>query len=249
MRKLKCFFSLAFAGAATLHGDVVISEFMAANSQTLADEDGDFSDWIEIENTGPDTVDLEGWFLTDQDDFDVADTSSVWRFPTRLLAPGEHLLVFASGKNRDPAEPGQLHTDFQIDADGEFLALVEPDGTTLASAFAPAFPKQEPDVSYGRGQTALGESKFIGEGDSVALFVPIDDSLGLSWAGGSEPFDDTAWLTRQTGIGFDRSSGSGGFVLIEDFDQLLPTALDGQNAWTASTSSIVVRNDPDDAEN
>ena len=34
-------------------GQVVISEFMASNASTLADEDGAFEDWIEIHNTGP----------------------------------------------------------------------------------------------------------------------------------------------------------------------------------------------------
>ncbi len=28
----------------------LITEFMASNDSTLADEDGDFSDWIEIHN-------------------------------------------------------------------------------------------------------------------------------------------------------------------------------------------------------
>ena len=37
---------------------VYISEFMAANSQTLVDEDGDYSDWIELFNSGPGTAHL-----------------------------------------------------------------------------------------------------------------------------------------------------------------------------------------------
>src|SRR5512139_1906144 len=42
-----------------------ISEFMASNSRTLADEDGSFEDWIEIQNTSPTNASLEGWSLTD----------------------------------------------------------------------------------------------------------------------------------------------------------------------------------------
>ena len=45
--------------------EVVISEFLAVNDSILADEDGDFSDWIEILNEGEETVDLAGHFLTD----------------------------------------------------------------------------------------------------------------------------------------------------------------------------------------
>ncbi len=43
----------------------VISEIMAINGTTLADEDGDFSDWIEIQNIGETTGDLAGWHLSD----------------------------------------------------------------------------------------------------------------------------------------------------------------------------------------
>ena len=46
-------------------GVVVLSEFLAVNSSGLADEDGERSDWIELYNAGPVTVDLLGWHLTD----------------------------------------------------------------------------------------------------------------------------------------------------------------------------------------
>jgi spore coat protein CotH len=47
--------------------------------------------------------------------------------------------------------PGtQLHTSFSLDADGEYLALVASNGTTVVSSFGAAFPEQYPDISYGR---------------------------------------------------------------------------------------------------
>src|SRR6185369_11273395 len=42
-----------------------------------------------------------------------------------------------------------LHTDFKLDGDGEYLALVMPDGSTIASQYSPRFPQQRSDVSYG----------------------------------------------------------------------------------------------------
>jgi hypothetical protein len=49
-----------------------------------------------------------------------------------------------------PALAGpELHTDFKLDADGEYLALVMPNGATVASQYAPLFPRQRSDVSYG----------------------------------------------------------------------------------------------------
>ncbi len=75
---------------------VSISEFMAANRSTLADEDGDFSDWIELHNVGGETENLDGWFLTDN-----PRNLMKWRLPAvELLAEG-YLTLFASGKDRD----------------------------------------------------------------------------------------------------------------------------------------------------
>jgi len=119
----------------------VISEFMAENDSTLADEDGDYSDWIEVLNPTATSIDLAGYYLTD----DQSDPTR-WPFPSVILAPGAQRLIFASGKNRvNPAAP--LHANFQLDKAGEYLALVGP-GPTVLQAFAP-FPRQSAGVSYG----------------------------------------------------------------------------------------------------
>ena len=66
-----------------------------------------------------------GWFLTDDENFDILDPESIWVFPPRTIAAGGRLIVFASGKNRRPVGAGELHTNFQLAAGGEFLALVK----------------------------------------------------------------------------------------------------------------------------
>ncbi len=131
--------------AAGAHGkaDVRITEYMSLNHTTLADEDGDYSDWIELYNSGPDAVDLGDWHLTDD-----AASLTRWSFPSTNLDAGNYLVVFASGKNRSKAG-GQLHTNFKLDAGGEYLALVQPDGARIACAYAPQFPPQRADVSFG----------------------------------------------------------------------------------------------------
>ncbi len=119
---------------------------MAANLSGLTDEDGAFSDWIEIHNPDTGPVSLAGYHLTD----DAAHLDK-WTFPAVTLDAGDYLVVFASGKNRtDPA--GRLHTNFKLAAEGEYLALVAPDGVTAASAFAPAYPPQFDNQSFGLSQ-------------------------------------------------------------------------------------------------
>ena len=125
---------------------LVINEFLADNEATLLDGDGDASDWIEVYNAVPHAVDLSGWALTDD-----ADELQKWLFPPgTMLSPGGYLVVFASGKGG--AGPGhELHTNFRLSSAGEYLGLVAPDGVTIVSEYAPHYPGQFPDISYGIG--------------------------------------------------------------------------------------------------
>src|SRR5262245_35654957 len=119
----------------SLHSaEPTISEFMAANGRTLPDEDGDSSDWIEIHNGGANTVNLAGWFLTDE-----VNRPAKWRFPSVALAPGQFRLVWASSKNRTNAA-APLHTNFRLDRGGAYLALLDAN-TNIVSAFNP-YPSQ-----------------------------------------------------------------------------------------------------------
>ena len=51
--------------AAVATADPVIAEFMASNQNSIADEDGDRSDWIEIRNPDATPVNMGGWSLTE----------------------------------------------------------------------------------------------------------------------------------------------------------------------------------------
>jgi len=120
-----------------------INEFMASNNDTLTDENGDYSDWIEIHNPTDITFNLDGWFLTDDES-----TLNKWEFPAHQLDANEFLVVFASDKDR-AVSGSQLHTNFKLSASGEYLALVSPDGVTIAHEYKPQFPAQLSDISYG----------------------------------------------------------------------------------------------------
>lgn len=141
----------ALAASATLAvAEPVITEFMASNTATVKDEDGAYSDWVEIFNPDSAPVSLSGWYLTDTDS-----NKTKWQFPDVTLPSGGYMVVWASNKNRrSPAAP--LHTNFALSAGGEYLGLIKPDGTTVVSEFAPTFPSQSNDISYGYSQPANG---------------------------------------------------------------------------------------------
>ncbi len=89
----------------SLLGKLRITEFMEKNRTVLPDEDGDFSDWIELTNLSDETLDLTGCRITDREN------RYGWLLPARELSPGERLVLFASRKDR---AGDVLHTDFAL---------------------------------------------------------------------------------------------------------------------------------------
>lgn len=144
-----------------------ITEFMADNSDTLTTRTRAVAtdpftgaatspDWIEIRNFTPAAINVGGLYLTDD-----IDTPLKWRIPPGTTIPASgYLVVFASGLDiTDPTldEQGQLHTNFSLQDGGEYLALARGDGTPIHE-FAPRYPRQVNDVSY--GIDALDAAKY-----------------------------------------------------------------------------------------
>ncbi|MFW6155309.1 MAG: lamin tail domain-containing protein [Planctomycetota bacterium] len=175
-----------------LSASVVINEFQAINDTTLADEDGDYADWIELHNPTTSAVNLDGWHLTD----DVADPYR-WTFPAISLPGGGYIMVYASDKDRTGDE---LHTNFKLTGDGEYLALTDADGAVV-HAYDPQFPVQMADFSYGLHE---GEEHYFHvptpgapNAEPYTLVVPV--SFGVAhgiFADASEAF--TLDLTTPT---------------------------------------------------
>lgn len=178
----------------------IITEFMASNLSGLLDEDQEASDWIEIYNPDLQPVSLAGWSLSDS-----ARNLARWRFPEVTLPPLGFRVVFASGKNRAQADR-ELHTNFQLAQEGEFLALVEPDGQTVASLFAPGYPRQAPDIAY--GLPMLRETRTLAPGSEGTRFlVPMDNVVGTIWT--RADYDDSAWTPAVLPLGYARPAGEG----------------------------------------
>lgn len=179
---------------------VFISEFLANNNNSTSDEDGDKSDWIEIYNGGTNAVNLADHYLTD-----TTNNLRKWQFPSVNLPPNSYLLVFASEKDRRGAN-SELHTNFKLNNDGEYLALVQSDGlttTNILSEFSPKFPVQAANVSYGFAGDAH-DLTLVNTGAVARALVPTSDALGLTWTEAS--FNDTTWTNGTTGVGFDRNT-------------------------------------------
>lgn len=191
---------------------VVINEFLANNVSGIRDEVNEREDWIEIDNKLGATVSLSGWYLTDD-----AARLRKWPFPAWSIGAGKRVVIFASGRDRRPAQavagqdnagtPAQprLATNFKISSNaGRYLALTK-DGAggvvEVVSAYV-GYPKQVPDVSYG---LSLTTSPIVAADAPVKVLVPTaangGDVLGAAWQGGAESFDDSTWISGVQGVG------------------------------------------------
>jgi hypothetical protein len=197
-----------------LQAQIVISEFLAENVSGIKDENDSRQDWIELYNSSASTVSVSGWWLTDK-----TTNTALWQFPNISIPANSTLLVWASGKNRRIA--GQpLHTNFSLSKSGEYLGLYKPNATTgqpeMVNDFAPSYPAQATDVSYGR---AFGTSTttILPSGASGKYRFPTSAAIysGTNYAAGemgngdaagwnrSTIFDDSGWTNFTSGLGYD----------------------------------------------
>jgi hypothetical protein len=131
---------------------LVINEIMADNTMTIQDPQGEYEDWVEIYNLGPDAVNLGGLHLTDT--FSDPDK---WTFPDTLLPAGQYLIVWC---DYDVGDPG-LHANFELATSGEKVGLYRDLVVCHALVDRITFPAIDTDVSYGRLCDGWAEWEFF----------------------------------------------------------------------------------------
>ena len=183
----------AFSVPLKLEAAVRINEFLASNNEGLQDSNGVASDWIEIFNDSDSSINIGGYYLTDS-----ASNLTRWQFPspTRIAAQG-YLIVFADGTTKPPVSGQELHANFSLSKDGEYLALVDKDGSTILHEFAKKFPPQYSDISYGLTQEVL---ELVNLDSLLQWRVPSQSGVSSSGEGAG-------------GIGFTETEGGGGFTV------------------------------------
>lgn len=143
MRKFRFYYFILFAIFAfkvSAEG-LVINEFSAKNETGITDKDGETVDWIELYNNSEISINLLGYALSDD-----SEEKDKFILPQTTIEAHDYLIVYASGKGI--AVPGsEIHTNFKLDANGEYLSLVDPSGNLL-SEFSP-YPAMGGDESYG----------------------------------------------------------------------------------------------------
>jgi hypothetical protein len=120
-----------------------INEWMSNNESIVADPaDGSFDDWLEIHNPSAQVLDLAGWYLSD----DPAQPNKFAVPPGVTIPANGFLRIWADGATVQTA-PGQLHANFSLSKDGEWILLSAPDLTLIDAV---NFSAQTGDQANGR---------------------------------------------------------------------------------------------------
>ena len=130
--------------------NLFINEFMAVNDACCVDELGDYDDWLEIYNGSNDSIDLSGYFLTD-------DLLNPWKFRIAdgiIIEPGGFLLFWAD----NDTEAGDFHCNFGLSGGGEEIGLYSPEGIPVDTL---TFGEQKANISYGRYPDGGAEWQFF----------------------------------------------------------------------------------------
>ncbi|MCX7736474.1 MAG: CotH kinase family protein [Candidatus Kapabacteria bacterium] len=133
---------------------VVINEFMASNTKTIQDPQGDYDDWIELFNTSSNDINLSGMYLSDK-----LDNLKKWKFPDNtIIKANGYLIIWADEDGK--ATPG-LHANFKLSADGEVILFVNSDANGNSICDSVTFGKQESDISTGRYPNGTGKFQLM----------------------------------------------------------------------------------------
>lgn len=107
-------------------GNLYINEIVASNSYSFKDNDGEYSDYIEIFNDNDYDVNLLNYRLTDS-----LYEANKWVFPDITINSKEYLVIFASGKNKCDKKD-KCHTNFKLSSVGETVSLIDSTGNIIS---------------------------------------------------------------------------------------------------------------------
>jgi hypothetical protein len=153
--------------------DIFVNEIMASNSNTIADEFGEYDDWFEIYNAGEDTLNIAGLYFSDN-------LSEPWKWQVALnlperttIPPKGFLLIWAD----EQPKQGVLHADFKLSASGERIGVLQREKDQYNRLELLEFGNQTNEVTFGRfpdGSASLAQLRPTPAAPN-ALRTGVDD--------------------------------------------------------------------------
>ena len=128
---------------------LVINEVMASNLSSVADQSGEYDDWVELYNGNSFSLNLNGYYLSDNEN-----DLTKWSFPNITIAANEYLIIWCD--TAGSTQPG-LHTTYRLSADQEEVYLTDPNGTVIDAVHYVNMPT---DQSYARVPNGIGVMQY-----------------------------------------------------------------------------------------
>lgn len=133
----------------TPEASVVINELQAVNTETAADQDGEYDDWIEMFNLASVPLDLSGYYLTDS-----RDNPAKWKIPSGSSIPARGYLIIWADK--DTTQAG-LHANFRLSSAGEKLYFMTPDLLIIDRV---EYDPQLIEIAFARNPDGTGDFRW-----------------------------------------------------------------------------------------
>jgi hypothetical protein len=112
----------------SVQSQILINEYSASNLNTIQDNYLEYEDWIELYNAGPSSVNIGGYYLSDNPGNPLK-----WVFPAGVIINSHgYLKIWASGRNESAG--GHYHTNFRLTqtrANADWIVISDPSGVIL----------------------------------------------------------------------------------------------------------------------
>ncbi|MFC1762112.1 lamin tail domain-containing protein [Planctomycetota bacterium] len=199
---------------------LVLNELMADNQATLADEAGEYEDWVELHNTGNTPIDIGGFYISD----DLANPFT-WRIPqydpqATTISAGGYLVLWLDGQ---PYQ-GIRHTNFKLGQKGETVGLFDRNGQQIDSV---KFGALDSDTTWGRLPNGSGNWTLLSSPSPERPNIPAPEpatvvineimASNASTIADMVDFDDyTDWIELYND--HSESVDLSGYYLTDDLD-------------------------------
>ena len=141
------------AGAVPPIGSVVINELLA-HSDTIT------YDWIELHNTTSQSINIGGWFLSD-DNCDDPNRMKYEIAEGTIISPNNYIVFTENAHFGNPSNPG-CHVPFQFSENGESVYLQSGRSGILTGYYEEeTFGASDKDIAFGRYQKSTGAYNFV----------------------------------------------------------------------------------------
>lgn len=206
------------ASSAQARGAVLINEVMVSNPGVIADDTGEFPDWVELYNpSATETINISSWGLSN-DPREVK-----WAFPAGTeLAPQQYLVIYCDGSTATPVAGEPLHANFKIKAGTKPIVLTDAAGHTLEEVLSPAmsegqswgrvgaeaqeFAAMTPSPGFSNDEAGvLAYQESMMNTESPLLINEFQPSNRLTYAGENGDYPDWIEITNPSSSAIDIS--------------------------------------------